>query len=146
MPKNWNLLSTLWVLWIATLHWSITRRNTRVSIQKVPDCTSFFKIKKNKCILVNVRVIWKGWSSQVDLEGSRINVDHHVICELNLDDLCCDFFNRLINMGHFGISWTFNGQVGILTVKWPLKGHGLMSFSNALIKIRTCLLGKQWEN
>ena len=49
-------------------------------------------------------------------------------------------------MGHVGISWTFNGQVGILTVKWPLKGHGLMSFSNALIKIPTCLLGKQWEN
>ena len=46
----------------------------------------------------------KNVNVRVDLEGSRISVDHHVICELNLTDLCCDFFSGLYNMGHFGIS------------------------------------------
>ena len=88
----------------------------------------------------------KNVNVRVDLEGSRISVDHHVICELNLTDLCCVFFQWHPQHGPFWnfSPWLCNVQVGIL--KWPLKGHGLMSFSNALIKIPTCLLGKQWEN
>ena len=46
----------------------------------------------------------KNVNVRVDLEGSRISVDHHVIYELNLDDLCCDFFSGLYDIDHLGIS------------------------------------------
>ena len=46
----------------------------------------------------------KNVNVRVDLEGSRMSVDHHVIYELNLNNLCCDFFSDLYNMCHLGIS------------------------------------------